>query len=47
MEKFNEFKLENQEFIFGGDLVPTYVGANGDFYDTETKAFIILLEPIN
>ena len=32
----------DSEIIFGGDLTPTYVGANGDFYDTERKNFILL-----
>ena len=38
MEKFREFKLENQEMIFGGRLIPTDWG--NDLYDTERKRII-------
>lgn len=44
MEKFKEFELENQEFILGGELVPTYITPHGDFYDMERKRFVILEE---
>lgn len=44
MENFSEFEIENPELIYGGKLVPTYIGLHGDFYDTETKRFIILME---
>ncbi len=38
MEKFREFILENQEMIFGGELIPTNRG--NDFYDTKWKRII-------
>ncbi len=43
MEKFKEFKINNMEFIYGGKLIETYVGRNGDFWDTERERFIIIL----
>ena len=39
MEKFEKYKIENTELIFGGELYPTYIGQNGDFYDSERKRF--------
>lgn len=44
MKSFEQFQLENQEFVFGGELYPTYIGENGDFYDSDTGRFIILLK---
>ncbi len=40
MKKFNEFVLNNVELIYGGELENTYVGRNGDLYDTETERYI-------
>ena len=45
MEKFKEFKLENQELILGGLLVPTaYIGGRKDLYDSERGRFILFDE---
>lgn len=43
MENLQTFELKTADYIFGGDLDPTYVGANGDFYDTERKVYVFLL----
>lgn len=44
MEIFKEFKIENQELIFGGELVATLacceVCLREDLYDTEMKRMI-------
>lgn len=42
MQSFKDFQLDNPDLIFGGDLEPTYVGANGDYYDTERQRYIFI-----
>jgi len=41
MEKFKKFEIEAQEVIYGGKHYPTYIGRNGDIYDSETERFIL------
>ena len=41
MKNFQDFTIQNADLVYGGDLEPTYVGANGDYYDTDTKRYII------
>ncbi len=41
MKDFNDFAIENADLVYGGDLEATYVGANGDYYDTEKKRYIL------
>jgi len=43
MKSFEMFTLVETDAIVGGELVPTYVTINGDFYDTERKFFVIRL----
>lgn len=44
MENFKNYELESSEMILGGDLQNTYVGRNGDLYDTETGRYIFFEE---
>lgn len=44
MESFEQFKMDRMEFVFGGKLYPTYIGENGDFYDSDTDRFVIILK---
>lgn len=44
MESFEDFVIEGMEQIYGGKLIPTYIGQYGDFYDDVNKRFILLLE---
>lgn len=40
MKNFDQFKLEQSDVIFGGELHNTYVGRYGDLYDDVEKRYI-------
>jgi len=40
MEAFKEFILNEPDTVMGGDLHDTYIGRNGDLYDTETERMV-------
>ncbi len=47
MKNFTQFELENASLIFGGAIEYTYVGINGDLYDTEKREYYFIEGPLN
>lgn len=43
MQSFKKFILVAPDIIIGGDHQRTYVGKNGDIYDTETGNYVFFL----